>query len=130
MFECPTDLSYSQRHMWTRTNEEEGTAEVGITEDLAEQLSEVLSIDMPMVGDELEMDAMCIHLHLLSDIFHLRSPLSGRVVEINRDVLDRPNLFHLAPFKHWLYRMEYDEPDEFEMLMNSAQYLRFIDLEA
>ena len=127
MFECPPDLSYSHRHMWAKTDEEQMIATIGIAEDLVEGMDEIFSIDMPFAGDELEMDHMCIHVHLQNEITHLRSPLTGRVTEINKDVLDRPNLLHVAPFVNWLYRMEFDEPEELELLMSPAQYLRHLD---
>ena len=127
MFDCPPNLSYSHRHLWVDTDEKEGIATVGITEDLAEELDEILSIDLPMKDDELEIDAMCMHLHLSTEIYHIRSPLSGRVVEINRDTLDNPNLLHLAPYENWLIKMEYDESEEFELLMNANQYMSFLD---
>lgn len=127
MQEYPVNLSYTREHMWARVETDETTVVVGITEDLAESLDEILSIDMPMPGDELDMETICIHVHLRQSIHHLRSPLSGRVLEINRDVLDNPNLLHLAPYAHWLYKMEYDEPEELHLLMSSAQYARFLD---
>ena len=126
MLEHPDDLSYSKRHLWVRARENR-IAEVGITEDLIEQFDEILSIDLPMVGDELDMDTYCIHVHLPTRIHHLRSPLSGRATEINRDVLDNPNLLHIAPYKHCLYRMEFDEQEEFDLLMSAGQYARFLD---
>jgi len=123
----PQDLSYSQEYMWTRTNSDDGSAEVGITEDFIESVGEISSIDLPLAGDELDMDHLCIHLHMRSNLRHLRSPLSGRVLEVNKDVLDNPNLLHVAPYKQWLYRMEFDEPDELDMLMSSKQYARYLD---
>ena len=119
--------SFSKRHLWVQIDEQNGIAYVGITDYLAEQLAEIGSIDMPEPGDEVEMDNMCIHLYLSKRIHHLRSPLSGRVVEINKDVQDNPSLLHLDPFKNWLYRMEFDDPDELEMLMDINRYTRFID---
>jgi len=127
MFECPEEYSYSQHHLWTHADPQSGIATVGVSEFLVEEVDEILSIDMPMVGDELEMDSLCVHLHRDTSIRHLQSPLTGRVTEINRDVLDNPNLLHLAPYRHWLFRMEYDEPDELEMLMSAAQYVRHLD---
>jgi len=127
MLEYPPELAYSPRHTWARVDEEEGTAEVGVTEHLSERLDELHGIDMPRVGDELEMDEMCIHLHLDTNILHLRAPLSGRVIEINRDVLDNPNLLHVAPYKHWIMRMECDELEELDMMMSAAQYMRHVD---
>jgi glycine cleavage system H protein len=119
--------AYTNRHTWVLPDEDKNIATVGITDYLTEELVAIQSIDMPLVGDELEMDTFCIHLHLAKRIHHLRSPLSGRVVEINKDVQDNPSLLHLDPFKNWLYRMEFDDPDELEMLMDINRYTRFID---
>ncbi len=127
MLEHPEDLSYSLRHLWVRVDPETSTGTVGITEELAEGVGEIDSVDMPMVGDELDMDTFCIHLHLKTRIHHLRSPLSGRVIEINRDVLDTANLVHVAPYEKWFYRMEFDDPDELDLLMSAGQYAKYLD---
>jgi glycine cleavage system H protein len=122
------ELMYSHRHLWVRLDEDEQVADVGMTDALQEELPEILGIDMPMVGDELEMDTECLHLHLPDGtIYDLFAPLTGRVVEINRDVLDRPQLLHLAPMTNWMFRMEYDEPDEVEMLLEATRYGRYVD---
>jgi glycine cleavage system H protein len=123
----PKNLLYTRRHVWAKVDETKQRATVGITDSLQENLPEILSIDMPLVGDELEMDADCVHLHLPGRIQGLPSPLTGRVLAINRDVLDAPQLLHLSPYESWLFLMEYDEPDEVEMLMNPNQYANHVD---
>jgi len=128
MLEHPADLLYSHRHMWVKIDEDQQEAVVGVTEDYIEEVPEIISIDMPMVGDELEMDADCLHLHVRApDLTILHAPLSGRVTEINRDVLDTPELLHAAPYKRWLFKMEYDEVEELEMLMIAKRYEYFLD---
>lgn len=123
----PKDLLYTQRHVWVKINERKHVATVGITTGLQEGLPEILSIDMPLLGDELEMDGACVHLHVRKRLHEIVSPLTGRVTEVNRDVLDNPRLLHLSPYDSWLFRMEYDEPDEIEMLMTPAQYTSYVD---
>lgn len=123
----PDDLLYTTKHVWVRLDEEKGAATVGITDDLQEELADILSIDMPLVGDELEMDTECLHFHLPADLRGVCAPLTGRVIEVNRDALDNAHMVHLAPYDSWLFRMEYDEPDEVEMLLSSSHYMRFID---
>ncbi len=127
MLEYPPQLSYSHHHMWAAPDEKTGLARVGVTPDLIEELDEIMSIDLPMVDDELEMDCMCVHLHLDAEIHHLYSPLSGRVTRINRDVLDDPDLLHVNPFENWLYEMEFDEIEELDFLMSDTQYISFLD---
>lgn len=119
--------SYSRRHIWVQVNEEKHEAVVGITDYLAETIGNIIGIDMPQVDDELEMDAYCVELHLSKRIFSIRSPLTGRVLEINEDVEDNPSLLSLSPYKNWLYRMEYDEEDELDILMDANRYARFVD---
>jgi len=127
MFDCPINLLYSGQHVWVLIKHEQREATVGVTEDLMEELGEILSIDVPLVDDELEIDHECIHLHLPNHVFGIGAPLTGRATEINRDVLDDPSLLHLRPYEHWVYRMEFDEAEEVEMLMDSEQYTRFLD---
>ena len=129
MYGCPADFYYSKKHIWIKAEAESDPqmAMIGIAEELAEELGEILSIDLPMRGDELEIDVLCIYLHIFNHIRHLGSPLTGRVIEINKEVLDNPALLHLAPYKHWLFKMEYDEPDEFDLLMSKSQYSKYLD---
>ena len=127
MLEHPKHCIYTARHLWAAADEKSGMATIGMTEELVEMLAEIQTLDMPMVGDELDMDTYCIHLHLRTRIHHLRSPLSGRVVEINRDVLDNPGLLSISAYDNFLYRMEFDEPGEIEVLMTAVQYGKYLD---
>lgn len=119
--------AYSTRHMWALADVSTKRATIGMTDYLAEALGAIRSIDMPQVDDEIDMDTFCIHLHLARRIHHLRSPLSGRILEINEDVLDNPGLLHLNAESNWLYKMEFDDADELELLMDSGRYARFVD---
>jgi glycine cleavage system H protein len=124
----PKDLCYTPAHLWVRRESgRKRIARVGLTEELASRLKSLLGVDLPMVGDELEMDSPCIHIHRQSNIFSLPAPLSGRVTQINKDVLDTPSLLALEPYKHWLFLMEFDEEEEIEMLMNAHQYASHLD---
>jgi glycine cleavage system H protein len=118
---------FSRRHLWARLNAKRHTAYIGITDVLSEQLSEIESIDLPEPGDEIDMDNIFMHFHLANRIIHLRAPLTGRVLEQNKEVLDNCSLLHLDPNQYWLVRMEYDSDEEVELLMDVKQYLDFVD---
>ncbi|MGI6356929.1 MAG: glycine cleavage system protein H [Lentisphaerae bacterium] len=128
MIEDNDNRAYTARHVWVLPAETGRKAYVGMTDFLTEELQAIVGVDLPMVGDELDIDTFCIHLHIGSRIHHLRSPLTGRVLEINKDVLDNPSLLHLNPYKHWLYCMEYDDPGELDLLMSASQYQRHLDM--
>ncbi|MBQ6473270.1 MAG: hypothetical protein IJJ33_14895 [Victivallales bacterium] len=127
MAEDNSNKAYSRRHLWAGLNEKDQTACIGITEFLAEQFHEIISIDLPEVDDEIDVDMMFIHFHLGSRIYHLRSPLSGRILEINKEVLDNPSLLHLNPNIYWMVKMEYDNAEEIDLLMDERQYTDYID---
>ena len=130
MHDHPKNLHYTQNHVWV-LDESKGKkhyARVGVTDELADRLGPLLGIDMPMLGDELEMDSPCAHFHRLkNNIYDMLAPLSGRVTSINKDVLDDPALIALGPYRHWIFCMEYDEEEEFDMLLSAAQYENYLD---
>ena len=107
--------------------EYDNVAYVGITDYLADELGGIDSIDVPLEGDELEMDSLVIHIHVRNRIRHFRCPLTGRALAVNQDVLDDPALIYLDWHEAWLFKMEYDDPDETSQLMNGQQYTRYLD---
>ena len=120
-------LGFNEHHVWAQTSKKNHTALVGITDFLAEELTDIASIDIPMEGDEVEMDSLVIHLHVKNRIRHVRCPLTGRVLEVNQEVLDDPSQIYLDWHKAWLFKMEYDDPNELNLLMNGPQYATYLD---
>ncbi len=127
MPESHPDRLYSIRHLWVSPNQDESTAEVGITEELMQVLNIIISIEPPMVGDELEMDTPCMQLHLSNGIRLLYAPLTGRVTELNKEVLDNPGLLAVAAQHTPLYTMEYDEAQELDLLLSPTRYAMYLD---
>ena len=80
MSDYPDNRVYSKRHVWAQPDGKKMTATIGLTDFLTEELDVIDSIDLPLIGDELEMDSFCIHLHVHNHIRHVRSPLTGRVL--------------------------------------------------
>ncbi len=127
MIECPKDYLYHPRHLWLQVDEASNTAAIGITDEMQERLPEIISLDLPTPGIDLEIDEPCFHFHLPSGIRHLKSPLSGRVVEVNREILDNPELLHLAPYEHWMVKLEMDTLEELQMLLDAKSYTTLIE---
>ena len=125
--EYPEKWAYNTNHVWAQINPKNNTALIGITDYCAEQFSEIDSIDVPMEGDELEMDSLVIHVHDKNRIRHFHCPLTGRALEVNREVLDDSSQIYLDWQKAWLFKMEYDDPDELNQLMNGSQYIKYLD---
>lgn len=100
---------------------------VGITDLMSEKLGEIDSLELPRIGEDLDIGSRCVHVHLHNVIRPLATPLTGTVVEINEALLDDPNMIHLNPYQHWLFKLEIDEPEEIQLLLNYDQYSELLD---
>ena len=125
--EYPADLYFTKRHIWALPNPEDNTALVGISDFLADELGNIDGIDVPSVGDEVEMESICIHIHVSNHVRAFRCPLTGRVIEVNQDVIDDPTQIYMDYYGSWLFKMEYDDPAELDILMDGAQYSKYLD---
>ena len=127
MSEQNDDRQYTKGHVWAKIDEETQQATIGLSTYFIEQLPEITSMDIPEEGDEIDVGAICMHFHIGNRILHLRSPLTGRVIEVNKEVLDNSSLIHLDPDVYWIFRMEFDNLDELDLLMDARQYAEYID---
>ena len=122
----PKNLLYTKKHAWVRLKKDVVT--VGMTDELQERIESVQSVLLPSKGDELEMDHECLTIHSDSRFFDFFSPLTGRIVAVNTELKNKPELIHTSPYEDgWLFEMEYDEPDELEMLYTPNEYLHELE---
>jgi len=118
---------YSKRHLWMETMKESNQAYIGVTDYVIENFSGLDCIDLPLVGEEFEVDTPLMDFHLDDRIHHFRVLLSGRVLEINKDVQSDLGMLFKDPEHNWLLKIEYDSSEEFDSLMNEKQYLDYLD---
>lgn len=104
-------------------------ATIGITEVMSEKLGYIDTLDLPKVGDDLDIGNRCIHFHQGPFVRYLPSPLTGCVVEVNSALLEKPNLVHLDPYTHWLFRIEFEEPEELDLLLTADRYNHLLDMQ-
>ncbi len=122
----PKNLLYTKKHAWVKLKKDQ--AVVGLTDELQERIDSALSVHLPSVGDELEMDHECLTIHSESKSDDFFSPLTGRVVAVNTELKKRPELLHTSPYEDgWLFEMEFDEQDELEMLYSPNEYLHELE---
>jgi glycine cleavage system H protein len=121
----PVDLKYSRHHIWVRI--EEGTACVGMTEDVQEEIQHFESVELPREGDELEIDSTCMSLHTKAHLVDVYAPLSGRIIEVNESLSANPDTIFISPYGNgWLFKMEFDEPEEVDILMSADDYTMLV----
>lgn len=97
-------------------------AYIGISPFAAAQLGNVVYVDMPVVGDEVEAGADFGAIESVKAASDLFSPVSGTVVEVNEAVNDNPRLVNDDPLANWIVKVEMSNPSELEGLLDEAAY--------
>jgi len=124
--EYPDDLYYSKEHTWVRLAG--GRAVIGITDHAQKELGEIVFVDLPEEGVQIEKAEVFGTLESAKTVAELYAPVSGEVVNANRDLEEEPTSMNDDPYGNgWLITMEIDDPDEVEGLLNSVEYENFLE---
>ena len=125
----PDDRKYTKEHEWVRVEDaQRGQALVGITEFAQDQLGDLVYFELPQAGASVQLMEKMGEVESVKAVSDLFSPVSGRVMEVNTDLLDHPELVNEDPFdKGWLIRVIMSRADELEGLMSAAEYDSFIE---
>ena len=113
-------LYYSESHEYVKVEGEFGY--VGITDYAQEQLGNVVYVDMPEEGDEVEAGAEFGAVESVKAASDLLSPVSGEVVEVNAALEDEPELINQDAFANWIIKVKLSDPSELDALMDAAAY--------
>lgn len=121
----PSELKYSEEHEWVRVEGKRAT--VGITDYAQEQLGDVVYVELPEPGGEvqfLEVFGVVESVKTASDLY---APVSGAVAEINERLTDEPELVNGSPYEDgWMIVVEMSAPSELDKLMDDEAYEAFL----
>jgi glycine cleavage system H protein len=120
------DCLYNEEHEWIRVEGNEGV--VGISDYAQDQLSDVVYVELPEVGDTFsqgDIFAVVESVKAASDVY---LPVGGEILEINEILEDSPELVNQDPYgEAWFVRIAINDPAELEDLMNAEDYKAFIE---
>lgn len=117
----PKELKYSKEHEWVK--EEDGKLRIGITEFAQSELGDIVFVELPEVGDELETNEPFGSVESVKTVSELYAPVSGKVVEVNEELDDSPELVNESPFdKAWMVVVEPTDKSEWDDLMSAEEY--------
>lgn len=123
--EFPDDVRYTKEHEWAR--DEGGRLRVGITDYAQDALGDVVYVDLPEPGTEVQAKQPLGEVESTKSVSDVYSPVTGTIVEVNALIGDRPELVNQAPYGDgWLVVVEPADPAQLEDLLDAAAYEAFV----
>lgn len=121
----PEDLKYTKTHEWAKV--EGDVVTVGITDYAAEQLGDIVFVEMPVVGTKVSRDTPFGVVESVKAAVDLNSPISGEVTETNDVIADELTLISEDPYnKAWMMKVKAADLGELDNLMSAADYEEFL----
>jgi len=127
---APPDLKFSKDHTWVKI--EDGKALIGVTDYAQNELGDVVFIEFPDIGQEFNQGESFGVIESVKAVSDLHAPIGGKVVEINEELQDAPEIVNSDPFdKGWIIAIEAtDASAEAESLMDEAAYIKYTEEES
>jgi glycine cleavage system H protein len=120
-----TETKYTKDHEWVRV--EGGIATVGITDYAAEQLGDVVFVELPKVGKSVDKGAEAAVVESVKAASEVYAPISGEVVEVNAALEGEPAKVNAAPMGDgWFLKLKVKNAGEIADLMSEAQYRDYV----
>ena len=125
----PEDSRYAKSHEYVHVEGAVGT--IGITDYAQKELGDVVFVELPQVGVELEQGDEMGSIESVKAVSELFAPVSGQVVEVNEALADKPELVNTDPYGDgWMIKVRLNAADEVDELMDAEEYEEYIEKEA
>ena len=125
MTEVPDGLHYTKDHEWAKV--EGSRARVGITDHAQDQLTDVVYVELPPIGKVVKQGEELGVVESVKAASEIYAPVSGKVVEVNKVLEDKPELVNKSPYGDgWMVVLEVSNPGEAKSLMAPADYRKHI----
>lgn len=122
----PENLRYTKDHEWIKI--EGNSAIIGITDFAQGELGDIVFIEIETVDENLKKGEVFGTIEAVKTVSDLFMPTSGKVVELNPELNDAPDLVNKDPYgEGWLIKVKIDNPSEVDSLLNAAQYKELIN---
>jgi glycine cleavage system H protein len=121
----PKGLLYTKTHEWVRA--EGGSVTIGITEFAAEELGDVVYVELPEPGRTLRPEEVFGTVESVKAVSDLVSPVAGEVVEANPELAGSPEQVNVDPYgKGWMVKVKLPDAQALSELMDSDAYTAFV----
>lgn len=126
MANVPEELKYTKTHEWVLV-ENDNTALVGITDHAQSQLGDLVFVELPETGVEVNAGEECAVIESVKSASDVYCPLAGEITEVNDTLQDSPEAVNKDPYGDgWLFRMQLEDPSQADELMDAENYQAFL----
>ena len=119
------DRKYADSHEWVKLDGDIAT--IGISDYAQHALGNIVYVDMPEVGDEVNQGDDFGAVESVKAASDLISPISGEVVEVNEELVDKPELINEDAFNNWIIKVNVSDPAELDKLMDAEAYKKLCE---
>jgi glycine cleavage system H protein len=117
----PTNLKYSKEHEWVRL--EGNKAYIGITHFAQSELGDIVFVELPSVGDEVDQDSTFGSVESVKTVSDLYMPVTGKILQVNGELDDSPELINDSPYDQgWMIVVEVADLAQVDGLMSADEY--------
>ncbi|MDG2474582.1 MAG: glycine cleavage system protein GcvH [Paracoccaceae bacterium] len=118
-------MKFTEEHEWLRL--EGKVVVVGITEHAAEQLGDLVFVELPDVGVNVSKDDEIVVIESVKAASDILAPLDGKITEVNDSIVEDPSLVNSDPSgEGWFFKLELNNLGDLDSLMTKEQYDAFI----
>jgi len=123
----PMELKYASSHEWARL-EDNGTVVVGITDHAQDALGDIVYVELPDIGAEVDAGAEVAVVESVKAASDIYSPVSGEVVRVNSALEDEPELVNNSAYEDgWLFVVSVADGEDLGELMDAEDYQNSVE---
>ncbi len=127
MSNVPDDLKYSKEHIWCEMTDD-GLVRIGITDFAQSELGDIVYVELPEIERMLNNGEECAVVESVKSASDIYCPISGEIVDVNRDLEDEPEKINEDPYNDgWLFTLNPENTTEIDELMDADEYKEMID---
>lgn len=127
MSDLPVELKYALSHEWARLDSD-GTVVIGITDHAQAALGDVVYVELPEVGAEVDAGAEIAVIESVKAASDIYSPVTGEVTEVNLELEEEPETVNHSPYVDgWLFRIKASNLDELDNMLDVDRYFMVIE---
>jgi len=120
----PENLFYTKDHEWVSFQEEH--ALVGITDFAQKELGDIVFLDIPSLNKKYEVGDVFGTVEAVKTVSDLYMPVSGVIIEVNKILVDQPELVNQQPYESWVIKVKMAIPQEDNSLLSAEKYKNMV----